>query len=88
VPKGNNRKAANGLSLVPFLIEVGVYAVLVTGYFFLVLHFLGGALNDLYQTRRTTYAIVALSLMIGQGVVLEMLTSALLRLFERWIHGK
>ncbi|MDB6146628.1 MAG: hypothetical protein JWO45_292, partial [Spartobacteria bacterium] len=34
-------------TLKPFLIELAVYAVLVTGYFFLVLHLLGGWLHDL-----------------------------------------
>lgn len=62
-----------------FLIELAVYAVLVTGYFFLVLHFLGDWLADLFHHHRQTYAFVALALIFGQGVVLEMITSALLR---------
>ena len=32
-----------------FLIELVVYAVLVFGYFFLVLHFLGGWLHRLFE---------------------------------------
>ena len=62
-----------------------MYAVLVTGYFFLVLHFLGGALQSLYETNKTTYAVVALALIIGQGVLLEVLSSALLRFVQRWL---
>jgi hypothetical protein len=62
-----------------FLIELVVYGLLVFAYFALVLHFLGGWLKGLYDTNKTTYAIAALGLMIGQGVLLEILTTALLR---------
>lgn len=83
----NNRRgqrASRSLPVVSFLLELVVYAALVTGYFFLVLHFLGGALRNLFETNKTTYAIVALALIIGQGVLLEMLTTALLGFFQRW----
>lgn len=66
-------------SLKLFLIELAVYAVLVLGYFFLVLHFLGTWLFRLFEQNKKLYAFVALGLIIGQGVMLEMLTSALLR---------
>ncbi|MDB6123299.1 MAG: hypothetical protein JWQ71_2292 [Pedosphaera sp.] len=66
-----------------FSIELVVYAVLVVGYFFLVLHFLGDWLYHLYHNERKTYAIVALALIIGQGIVLESLTRTLLRLIRR-----
>jgi hypothetical protein len=68
----------------PFVIELAVYGALVAGYFFLVLHFLGGALLNLYQNERKLYAFTALALIIGQGIVLEILTRALLR----FIRGK
>ena len=83
---GRGQRASRYLPVVSFLLELGVYAVLVTGYFFLVLHFLGGALRMLYETNKTTYAVVALALIVGQGVLLEVLTSALLRFFERWLN--
>ena len=66
-----------------FLFELALYAVLVTLYFVLVLHFLGDWLKYLFDQRRTLYAFTALGLIIGQGVVLEMLTTALLKLM-RW----
>ena len=81
---GKSQQVSRSLPVVSFLLELVVYAVLVTGYFFLVLHFLGGALRNLFETNKTTYAIVALALIIGQGVLLEMLTTALLGLFQRW----
>jgi hypothetical protein len=82
--KGRGERATRSVPVVSFLLELVVYAVFVTGYFLLVLNFLGASLCYLYQTNRTTYAVVALVLIIAQGVLLEMLTSALLRFLERW----
>lgn len=65
-----------------FLVEVAVYAVLVAGYFLVVLHFLAGWVEQLYHEDLHAYAFVAILLMIGQGVVLELLTTALLRLIR------
>jgi len=62
-----------------FLVELVVYAAFVLGYFFLVLHFLAGWLAELFHGDTRIYAIVALALMIGQGIVLESVTTALLR---------
>lgn len=61
-----------------FVIEVLIYAVLVVGYFFLVLRFLGEPLAKLFTTNLTVYAFVALALIVVQGAVLELLTSFLL----------
>ena len=65
-----------------FLIEFVVYAALVAGYYFLVLHFMGDWLWHLFAKDRRTYAAVALALIIGQGFLLEVLT----RLLLSWIH--
>ena len=62
-----------------FLIELVIYAVLVIGYFFLVLHFLGEWLHQLEIHHRYTYGVVAILLIIGQAVVLESVTTFLLR---------
>jgi hypothetical protein len=61
-----------------FAIEVLVYAVLVLGYFLLVLRFLGEPLNELYTNNLVLYAFVALALIVAQGAVLELVTSFLL----------
>ncbi len=74
------REVRNSLRL--FLIEFVVYAVLVAGYYFLVLHYLGGWLNELFKTQRHAYAWVALGLIVGQGVVLDLVT----RLLLTWIR--
>jgi len=75
-------KEARG-SLRSFVLEMFVYAALVTGYFFLVLHFLGGWLFRLFEQQRTGYALTALALIIAQGFILEVLTRLLLTFFQR-----
>ena len=61
-----------------FLLELAVYAVLVVAYFYLVLHFLGGWIKTVYDQDHRFYAALALALMIGQGVGLEIITTKLL----------
>ena len=64
---------------------MAIYGALVVAYFFLVLHFLGGWLGDLYQGGdRRIYGLVALLLIICQGLLLETLTTGLLS----WIRSK
>ncbi len=65
-----------------FLIELVVYSALVVGYFFAVLHFLAGWLNNLEKTHIHIYAIVAIVLIIGQAILLETVTTALMRLLQ------
>jgi hypothetical protein len=67
-----------------FAIELAVYAILVTCYFFLVLHLLGNWLYHLESQHRYTYAVVALLLIVGQAVALDALTTLLFRLVRRW----
>jgi hypothetical protein len=75
-------KSETRKTLWAFLIELAVYAVLVVGYFFLVLHFLGGWLYQLEIHHRYTYAGAAILLIIGQAVVLENVTTLLLRIIR------
>ena len=65
-----------------FIIELVVYGVLLVIYFFAVLQFLGGMLSDLYLNNTTQYAVVGLALIVTQAVVLEAVTSYLLRLLH------
>ena len=65
-----------------FLVELAIYAVLVIGYFFLVLHFLGEWLHQLEIHHRYTFGGVAILLIIGQAVVLESVTTFLLRMLR------
>jgi hypothetical protein len=66
-----------------FAFELMIYACFVVAYFFLVLHFLGSWLHDLEHNHRYGYAGVAILLMIGQAVVLQNVTTILLRLIRR-----
>jgi hypothetical protein len=75
-------KTETSTTLRAFLLELAVYAVLVTGYFFLVLHFLSGWLQELHLHHVKVYALVAIVLIIGQAVVLESVTTWLFRLIR------
>jgi hypothetical protein len=75
-------KKESAKSLRAFAAELAIYAVLVTAYFFLVLHLLGDWLYELEVHHRYTYAGVAILLIIGQAVVLESVTTFLIRLLR------
>jgi uncharacterized protein involved in cysteine biosynthesis len=62
-----------------FLIELVVYSALVIGYFFAVLHFLADWINQLEKTHIRIYAFVAIALVIGQAILLEFVTTFLMR---------
>jgi len=70
------------LTLRAFLIELVIYTVLVVVYFFVVLHFLGPSLLQLEVQHRYGYALLAIALIIGQAILLEALTTFLLRLLR------
>ena len=67
--------------LKPFLLELAVYSVLVTVYYFVVLHVLGDRIAQLYRDEKRLYAVVAVALIAVQGMVLELVTRGLLFLF-------
>jgi hypothetical protein len=80
--RGSPTKKEKTSTLQAFLVELGVYAIFVTGYFFLVLHYLSGWLQELHLHHVKSYALVAIVLIIGQAVVLESVTTWLLRLLR------
>ena len=61
-----------------FLIELVLYGSLVVGYFLLALRYLNTYLTDIFHNNLLTYAVLALLLIIAQGVLLDALTSFLL----------
>ncbi len=69
-----------------FAVELVIYSVLVTGYFFLVLHFASAWLKELFDQHRNVYALVAFVVIVGQGILLETVTSWLLRILGKKIH--
>jgi hypothetical protein len=76
-------KKENAKSLRVFGMELVIYAVLVTVYFFFVLHLLGNWLYRLELQHRVVYALVAILLIAGQAVVLDALATLLFRLLRR-----
>jgi hypothetical protein len=79
-PKKGKTEAAHTFRAM--LVELPIYGLLVVGYFFLVLHFLADWLGNLHAHHTTLYAIVSIVLIIGQAVVLEWVTTMLLRLLR------
>ena len=76
-------KQDSAKSLRVFAAELAIYAVLVTGYFFFVLHLLGGWLYRLEVQHRVVYAVVAILLIAGQAAALDAVTTGLFRLLRR-----
>ena len=76
------RKSEMQRTLRAFAFELLVYAILVVIYFFAVLHFLGGWLVQLETEHIRVYALVAIALIIGQAVVLEWITTGLMRMLR------
>ena len=64
------------------LIEMSIYGVLLVIYFLLVLRFLGDFLFDLFNNQLVVYGFVGLGLIVAQGILLETITSFLIRLLR------
>jgi hypothetical protein len=75
-------KAEARKALISFSIELVIYSILVVAYFFLVLHFLGGWLNGLDKHSIRIYGLVSIGLIVGQAVVLESVTTFLIRMLR------
>jgi len=73
-------KKETAKTLRAFLIELAIYSALVAVYFFMVLHFIGEWLVQLHN--RYVYAAVAILLIICQAVLLEAVTTLLLRMIR------
>jgi hypothetical protein len=71
---------------VTLLVEVVVYALLLVVYFLLVLRFLGEPLDALFRDNLLLYGIVALTLIVAQGVLLDFVTSFLVQRLLRDEH--
>src|SRR5271166_1628904 len=76
-------KSIKKSTLFHLIIELTIYAVFVSVYLILVLHFLLDWLKELFTKQREVYAYVAILLMIGQAVGLERVTSSLVHLTRR-----
>jgi hypothetical protein len=68
--------------------EAAIYSALVAAYLVLVLTALGPWLRAESEGHRLLYALLCLGLMLGQGIVLELLTTLLMRLFGSPRRGR
>ena len=78
--KAEQRRSEPSLKL--FIIELVIFASLVVSYFFLVLIFLANWLKTLFDESKPLYALVALALIVTQGVVLELISAVVLKVVE------
>jgi hypothetical protein len=69
--------------VVRFIIELIIYAFLVSIYLALILHFLVAWLKDLFTHQPVVYAFVSIILMILQAVGLEKVTGILVNVNRR-----
>jgi hypothetical protein len=69
-----------------FLFELMLYAVLLVAYFVFVLHYLGGWFKELFDHDRRLFAVMALVVMIGQTVGLQIVSSFLIWLLRAKKH--
>ena len=60
------------------VLELVLYGTLVIGYFVIALRYLNDYLTNLFQNNLIFYALLALLLIVAQGVLLDGLTSFLL----------
>ncbi|HYY26016.1 MAG TPA: hypothetical protein VE689_11020 [Candidatus Udaeobacter sp.] len=63
-------------------LQIGIYAGLLLCYFFLVLSFLSNWLKHLFDQNKLSYAVVTWLLVAVQGIVLEVVAVALLRVIK------
>ncbi|MBN1666775.1 MAG: hypothetical protein JW862_06790 [Anaerolineales bacterium] len=64
------------------IIELLVYSALLVIYFLVVLRYLSQFLTDLFYSQGVLYAVLGLALIVVQAVLLESLTSFLIRLLR------
>ena len=69
-------------SLKTFIVELVIFGSLVVSYFFLVLIFLANWLKTLFDESKPLYALVALALIVTQGVVLELVSAVVMKVVE------
>lgn len=61
------------------LIEIILYSCLIFGYYLLVLHRLGDWLKATYESNLVSYAFIGIGLIFTQAVLLDFITSYLMK---------
>ena len=73
------KKMEPGQLLLNLLLEIIIYSVLILGYYYLVLRYLDDWLVGMFNTNLVTYAFVGLGLIFTQAVILDFITSYLMK---------
>ena len=73
-PKTEEEQRQTHLSNTEFVLQLAIYAVLVVAYFLIVISSLSGWLADLFKNHEAVYAVVALGLIVFQGLFLEIVS--------------
>jgi hypothetical protein len=66
-------------SLKAFAVDLSIFTTLVVSYFFLVLSFLSQWLKNIFDQNKLVYAFVAWAFIAAQGVMLEIIAAAILK---------
>lgn len=61
------------------LVEITIYSFLIFGYYFLVLRWLGDWFMTMFNTNLVIYSLVGLGLILIQAVLLDFVTSFLMK---------
>lgn len=61
------------------LVEIIIYSVLIFGYYLLVLRWMGDWLMNMFNTNLVYYSLVGLGLIFIQAVLLDFVTSYLMK---------
>ncbi len=61
------------------LIEVVIYSFLIVAYYLLVLHSIGGWLAAIFGSNLYQYAFIGLGLILAQAVILDIVTSLMMK---------
>jgi hypothetical protein len=64
------------------IFEVIIYSILIFGYYLLVLRSLGDWISSLFNSNLYIYAFVGLTLIVFQAVMLDFLTSFLMKIIK------
>ena len=77
----NKKKSPNvRLILRNLAIEMVLYAILLLGYFLVVLQYLAEPLTNYFNTNLTAYAFIGLGLIVAQAVLLDNIVAFLIKL--------
>lgn len=61
------------------LLELVIYTVFTIGYVALILNFISEPILGLYENNAIAYTAIALLFILGQGILLESITTSLIK---------